>query len=147
MWFPEQYIHTFLNTTHNMGHLSEFPGSNGEAKLLKRTNTVNSELEVSNCAVESDKSATKCNGSNGMANGKSLATPPKQKLYFDPVNKVDLENYTKTFKGDKVLGFSFDAPLKWHNIFAIFMVHAAFVVCACTYPVEKANIYTIIWGK
>ncbi|XP_067619751.1 acyl-CoA Delta-9 desaturase [Eurosta solidaginis] len=84
---------------------------------------------------------------NGHVDELPQACNPLKKIgLYEPVYHVDLEKYKTTFKGDKVFGIEFKAPLKWDKVIQIFLVHIVSLVCLITYPLDKINIYTILWA-
>lgn len=60
---------------------------------------------------------------------------------------VNLDEYTKNFKGDKIFGIQFKAPLKWGNIVLISLYHLYFVYAYLTYPILNVNWKSVIFGK
>lgn len=75
-------------------------------------------------------------------------TNPLKKIgLYEPVYHVNLEEYTRTFKGDKVFGVEFKAPLKWDKVIQIFLVHIVCILCFIVFPLEKLRLYTTLWGK
>ncbi|TMW52736.1 hypothetical protein DOY81_002186 [Sarcophaga bullata] len=59
---------------------------------------------------------------------------------------VNLEEYTRNFKGGKVFGIQFKAPLKWHNIISIIAAHIICLVCLLTFPLSKLRLPTLLWA-
>ncbi|KAH8278772.1 hypothetical protein KR018_009297 [Drosophila ironensis] len=65
---------------------------------------------------------------------------------YVPKDQIDLERYTRTFVGDKVLGYQFNAPLKWDKVIQISLLHFAAFVALVTYPLHRLNWYATIWS-
>ncbi|XP_011178184.1 acyl-CoA Delta-9 desaturase [Zeugodacus cucurbitae] len=74
------------------------------------------------------------------------SNPLKKIGLYEPVYNVNLEEYTRTFKGDTVFGVEFKAPLKWDKVIQIFLVHIVSIVCLICFPLQKLNIYTTLWA-
>ncbi|XP_036675336.3 acyl-CoA Delta(11) desaturase [Drosophila suzukii] len=63
-----------------------------------------------------------------------------------PKDAINLEEYTRTFVGDRVLGWQFQAPLKWDKVIQISLLHIVAGICLLTYPLRNLNLYTTIWS-
>jgi len=72
---------------------------------------------------------------------------PKEIANHVPKDAIDLEEYTRTFVGDRVLGWQFQAPLKWDKVIQISLLHIVAGICLLTYPLRELNPYTTIWCK
>lgn len=127
-----------------MGHLST-------SDRVSTTTTAAASSSSSPTALKqrltNGKSTASTNGFPS-ANGKPLvsAADGEVKIIQNKYH-VDLEKYTREFKGDKVFGIQFKAPLKWHNVILIFAAHIFFLVCLAIYPLDKIRIPTVLWGK
>ncbi|KAH8382837.1 hypothetical protein KR009_005525 [Drosophila setifemur] len=71
---------------------------------------------------------------------------PKEMANHVPKDQINLEEYTRTFVGSKVLGYQFQAPLKWDKVIQISLIHIIAVVCFLTYPLRNLNLYTALWS-
>ncbi|EDW53492.1 GM12172 [Drosophila sechellia] len=71
---------------------------------------------------------------------------PKEIASHVPKDAIDLEEYTRTFVGDRVLGWQFQAPLKWDKVIQISLLHIVAGICLLTYPLRELNPYTTIWS-
>uniref|UniRef100_A0A1B0GE34 Fatty acid desaturase domain-containing protein n=1 Tax=Glossina morsitans morsitans TaxID=37546 RepID=A0A1B0GE34_GLOMM len=111
-------------------------------------------------SVEQTESSLKKRLNNVAATGNEFNEFPKkngQKLMTSS-NNVDsnvnyktnyhtnLEEYTRNFKGDSVLGIQFKAPLKWDKIIMIFSFYFLSVFYLITYPLNKLRLPTILWA-
>ncbi|XP_037956473.1 acyl-CoA Delta(11) desaturase [Teleopsis dalmanni] len=77
-------------------------------------------------------------------NGKTYNT--SKKVLLSPVYHTNLDEYTRSFKGDTALGVNFKAPLKWDKVIQISLLHIVAVICIFLYPMEKLNLYTVVWA-
>ncbi|KAH8359576.1 hypothetical protein KR093_007603 [Drosophila rubida] len=71
---------------------------------------------------------------------------PTHLVNYIPKDQINMEKYTNNFKGDKVLGWQFNAPLKWDKVIQISLLHFVAVVCLFTYPLERLKVLTVIWS-
>ncbi|KAH8246956.1 hypothetical protein KR032_005052 [Drosophila birchii] len=71
---------------------------------------------------------------------------PKDIVDHVPKDQINLQEYTRTFVGDRVLGIQFKAPLKWDKVIQISLLHLAAVVFLLSYPLHELNLYTTIWS-
>lgn len=60
---------------------------------------------------------------------------------------LNLEEYTKNFKGDKVFGWQFKAPLKWDKVIMIFSFYIIAVSLLFIFPLSKVRVLSVLWGK
>uniref|UniRef100_A0A1B0B1J7 Uncharacterized protein n=1 Tax=Glossina palpalis gambiensis TaxID=67801 RepID=A0A1B0B1J7_9MUSC len=111
-------------------------------------------------SVEQTESSLKNRLNNVAATGNELNEFPKkngQKLMTSSNNvnsnvnyktkyHTNLEEYTRNFKGDSVLGIQFKAPLKWDKIIMIFSFYLLSIFYLITYPLNKLRLPTILWG-
>lgn len=72
---------------------------------------------------------------------------PQSIVNHVPKDQIDLEEYKRTFIGDNVLGWQFEAPLKWDKVIQISLLHLVAVVVLLTYPLHRLNWYSVAWGK
>lgn len=72
---------------------------------------------------------------------------PKHLIDYIPKDQINMEEYVRNFKGDNVLGWQFNAPLKWDKVIQITLLHLVAVFCLITYPVQDLRLYTVLWGK
>ena len=79
---------------------------------------------------------------NDEQNNKSFNTEKRIIAYS---HHIDLEEYTRNFKGTKVFGWQFKAPLKWSKLIQISLLHFVCVLCIVFYPLHKLNFYTLLW--
>jgi len=75
------------------------------------------------------------------------AVIPQEIADHVPKDAINLEEYTRTFVGDRVLGWQFQAPLKWDKVIQISLLHIVAGICLLTYPLRNLNLYTTIWCK
>ncbi|XP_065371303.1 acyl-CoA Delta-9 desaturase [Calliphora vicina] len=125
-----------------MGHLST-------SERVSTTSCAETTQTTTNTALKQRLTNGKQAATNGFptANGQPLvsAADGEVKVIQNKYN-VNLEEYTRKFKGDNVLGIQFKAPLKWHNVILIFAAHIFFVVCLAMFPLEKLRIQTLLWA-
>ncbi|XP_017142525.1 acyl-CoA Delta(11) desaturase isoform X1 [Drosophila miranda] len=76
----------------------------------------------------------------------AVSAVPEDLVDHVPKDQIDLEVYTRNFQGDKVLGYQFQAPLKWDKVIQISLLHIVAVVCLLTYPLRDLNPYTTLWS-
>lgn len=111
--------------------------SNGEDAVKQRINGISKSANATNSAA---------NGCTIVGEEPPTSNPLKKIGLYEPVYHINLEEYTQSFKGDKVFGIEFKAPLKWDKVIQIFLVHIACIVCLFTYPVERLSLYTTLWA-
>lgn len=73
--------------------------------------------------------------------------PPMKYTTSAGKHGLNLEEYTKNFKGDKVFGWQFRAPLKWGKIFMIFGFYITAIVLLFIFPLERVRVVQVLWGK
>lgn len=129
-----------------MGHLSM---SERSSTTSVETAAASSESNLKHRLVTNGKPAVSASA-NGFPkkNGQPLVSAVDGEVKnIEQRHHVNLEEYTKNFKGDKVLGIQFEAPLKWGNITMITLLHLFFVYSYITFPLSRLNIYSVIFGK
>lgn len=72
---------------------------------------------------------------------------PQSIVNHVPKDQINLEEYKRTFIGDNVLGWQFEAPLKWDKVIQISLLHIVAVGVLLTYPLHRLNWYSVFWGK
>lgn len=72
---------------------------------------------------------------------------PNYLVNYIPKDKINMEEYTRNFKGDNVLGWQFKAPLKWDKVIQISLLHIVAVVCLLSYPLKQLRLESTIWCK
>ncbi|KAM7363849.1 acyl-CoA Delta-9 desaturase isoform 1-T2 [Cochliomyia hominivorax] len=128
-----------------MGHLStsDRVSTTSCAEANESTQTSNSALKQ---RLTNGKSSAAAKGFPS-ANGKPLVSAEDGEVkVIQNKYHVDLEKYTREFKGDNVFGIQFKAPLKWHNVILIFAAHIFFLVCLAIYPIDRIRIPTVLWA-
>lgn len=71
---------------------------------------------------------------------------PNHLIDYIPKDQLDMEKYTRNFKGDNVLGWQFNAPLKWDKVIQISLLHVVAVVCLLTYPLNELRLPTVLFS-
>ncbi|ALC47547.1 CG9747, partial [Drosophila busckii] len=71
---------------------------------------------------------------------------PKYLENYVPKDQINMDEYTRNFKGDNILGWQFKAPLKWDKVIQISLLHIVALVCLVTYPLQELRLYTTIWA-
>ncbi|XP_030371258.1 acyl-CoA Delta(11) desaturase [Scaptodrosophila lebanonensis] len=85
--------------------------------------------------------------SNGQAaNPAAVVTEQKEYEKHIPRNMINLEEYKRSFRGDNILGWKFNAPLKWDKVIQISLLHFICVGCLLTYPLHRLNWNTVLWS-
>lgn len=72
---------------------------------------------------------------------------PNDLVNYIPKDKINMEEYTRNFKGDNVLGWQFKAPLKWDKVIQISLLHIVAVICFFSYPLRQLRLDSTIWCK
>lgn len=72
---------------------------------------------------------------------------PNYLVNYIPKDQINMEEYTRNFKGDNVLGWQFKAPLKWDKVIQISLLHIVAVICLITYPLHELRLDSTIWCK
>lgn len=130
--------HPSISSSH-VGNTTTLPNDGDELK--KRINgTANGVNGVNEAKAASSECAH-------VGEAPPTTNPLKKIGLYEPAYNVNLEEYICNFKGDKVFGIEFKAPLKWDKVIQIFLVHIVSIVCLFCFPLQKLNIYTVIWGK
>lgn len=126
-----------------MGHFV-VPSSNCDDHLEKSLIAGSVCKNIDDSSDDDIDKLKRLNKTNGVSvvNTVSASLPP-----YVPQDKTNLEKYTENFKGDKVLGIQFKAPLKWDKVIQITMLHLVFLYSFFVYPLRKLNIWTNIFGK
>ncbi|EDW84429.1 uncharacterized protein Dwil_GK13143 [Drosophila willistoni] len=152
-----------LSTTERVCTTTPMP-STGEgsptSSLTRRAKMANSEAQnrrgedssPESPVTRSKISSTKLSNSSTTKPTTSTTTKlekfemPKDLVAHVPKDKINLDDYIRTFKGDKVLGYQFDAPLKWDKVIQISLLHIVAVVTLLLYPLERLNICATIFS-
>ncbi|EDV44111.1 uncharacterized protein Dana_GF16194 [Drosophila ananassae] len=71
---------------------------------------------------------------------------PQSIVNHVPKDQINLEEYKRTFIGDNVLGWQFEAPLKWDKVIQISLLHIVAVGVLLTYPLHRLNWYSVFWA-
>ncbi|XP_051862801.1 protein suppressor of variegation 3-7-like [Drosophila albomicans] len=71
---------------------------------------------------------------------------PNHLIEYIPKDKIDMEKYTRNFKGDNILGWQFKAPLKWDKVIQISLLHFVALFYLLTYPLARLRAITVIWS-
>lgn len=72
---------------------------------------------------------------------------PKDLIDHIPKDQINMEEYTRNFKGDNILGWQLNAPLKWDKVIQISLLHLVAFFCLVTYPLNELRFYSLIWCK
>ncbi|XP_075149792.1 acyl-CoA Delta-9 desaturase [Haematobia irritans] len=127
-----------------MGHLS----MSDRSTTTSVETAASSQTELKNRLVAAN-GKTQGAAANGFPtkNGQPLVSAVDGEVkVIEQKHHVDLEQYTKNFKGDTVFGIKFEAPLKWGNIFMISMLHLFFIYCYATYPLGKLKLFSVLYA-
>lgn len=125
------------NSTSHVDTTATLP--NDGAELKKRINGTANGINEAKAAASIDAAAL-------VGEAPPTTNPLKKIGLYEPVYHVNLEEYTRTFKGDKVFGVEFKAPLKWDKVIQIFLVHIVCLLCLIFFPVQKLKLYSTIWA-
>ncbi|XP_034488366.1 acyl-CoA Delta(11) desaturase [Drosophila innubila] len=71
---------------------------------------------------------------------------PQHLVDYIPKDQIDMEKYTRNFKGDNILGWQFNAPLKWDKVIQISLLHIAAGICLITYPLVELRLPTVLFS-
>ncbi|EDW59212.1 acyl-CoA Delta(11) desaturase [Drosophila virilis] len=71
---------------------------------------------------------------------------PKHLINHIPKDQINMEEYTRNFKGDNILGWQFKAPLKWDKVIQISLLHIVAVICFITYPLNELRLSSTLWS-
>ncbi|XP_017873845.1 PREDICTED: acyl-CoA Delta(11) desaturase [Drosophila arizonae] len=71
---------------------------------------------------------------------------PKHLIDYIPKDQINMEEYVRNFKGDNILGWRFNAPLKWDKVIQISLLHLVALFCLVTYPIHELRVYTVLWA-
>ncbi|XP_061393631.1 uncharacterized protein LOC133329150 [Musca vetustissima] len=105
------------------------------------------QTELKHRLTANGKSSAAANGFPAK-NGQPLVSAVDGEVKnIEQKHHVDLEEYTKNFKGDRVFGIQFKAPLKWGNIIMISLLHLFFVYAYVTFPLDKLRVPSVLFGK
>ncbi|KAH8409748.1 hypothetical protein KR222_003683 [Zaprionus bogoriensis] len=83
---------------------------------------------------------------NGVTAPAAAQRIPEYLVNYLPKDQINMEEYTRNFKGDNVLGWQFKAPLKWDKVIQISLLHLAAVVCLFTYPLKELRFDSTLWS-
>lgn len=72
---------------------------------------------------------------------------PPHLIDYIPKDQIDMEKYTRNFKGDNILGWQLNAPLKWDKVIQISLLHIVAAFCMFTYPVLELRVATVLFCK
>ncbi|XP_055848152.1 acyl-CoA Delta-9 desaturase isoform X3 [Episyrphus balteatus] len=112
--------------------------SNGSVKLFENGGYENGGIQT----VVLTKSDTQ----DVESDASSIEDVKNAEAYFEPTHNINLEEYTKNFKGDTFLGYKFLAPLKWDKIIQITLLHMVFLYGIVIYDLRDLNLKTALFA-
>ncbi|KAL7728091.1 hypothetical protein ACLKA6_002237 [Drosophila palustris] len=124
----------------------------GSPPLMTRRAKISSEAQARRGEDSSPESMPRAKPQPPALQKNNIMAPPpsrnipKHLIDHIPKDQIDMEKYTRNFKGDNVLGWQFNAPLKWGKVIQISLLHLVAAVCLVTYPLTHLNPFTVLWA-